>query len=496
MSMKNDWLKNNLQDRLADKPSDFDMDSMWNEIQAKRAPKKDRRIIWIPTILLTAIIGSVLLYQNLRNTNSVSTNEQTAANINTDSALESLKTQQTQQTKVIEAETAQESSATNSDIIKSSVNKPKQSINNRSTNTSIVNELTNNILPIKTASNANSNNHRPEISTQQNLNSYITSPAVSNKTSIMTSPISNSIVKLSEPESIHTHNTESIGIIECSLIPILSHVQLSDYPRYDDLNKRMAAFLPSKSTAPSASKINRLPIRLGFEFTFGESQRTLTSENPDLENWLTVRNVNEEMLDQLSGAFTMRIPLHRGFYLQTGLEYQQYTSKLSTEVYDFSTELIKDTISILVNPQGMVISAMEGDVIRQNSIMTRYTRFQKYRSVGIPLLAGKNFKLSDKGQLSLNAGVLVSLSSFNTGEIQKNALSPDDFGEMETLGYDVNLQWQSSVSAEYHYSISKSTALYGGVMLRNDLTNRANQASDISDKFQSYNLKIGWMKSF
>ena len=53
---------------------------------------------------------------------------------------------------------------------------------------------------------------------------------------------------------------------------------------------------------------------------------------------------------------------------------------------------------------------------------------------------------------------------------------------------------------EYHQKIAKNAEVFLGMNLRRDLNSRTTAGNldeiEISDKFNSYNLKLGWIKSF
>lgn len=498
MSMKNDWLEQNLEDRLGNKSSEFDMDAMWNEIQDKRTPKKDLRVIWIPFLLLGFFITAGLGYYALSSVNKLDTRESAALLSNEVPSQEVPTEDATIKNENIEALNTTEKTTTEIQEI----HQPS------SINTNINQTLTKN----NTYENSNNRNQIIEQTTvAQNSttvaqNSTTTTTAIYRSATINNNNSASSInkihVKLGKPESIQTQKTESRRPIVSSLIPILlSHVQYSDYLRYDEMNMRMAAFSPMKNKVPAKANSNLLTdFQFGLEFTFGVSQRKLTEGNAYDKNWIEARNRNEKMLDQFSGAAFVRMPLSNQFYIHTGLEYQQYTAKLSIDAYDFTSEVIRDTVEILVDHQGMVLSAKEDDILIQNSIMTRYTRFQKYRSFGVPVLIGKNIKLFDKGQLSLNAGAVFSYTALSSGEIQSSALAPDQFISIIDAGYGSKLLMQASLGLEYHQHVAKNAKIFAGLNLRRDLGNRNTSLetdnAEITDKFNSYNLKLGWIKSF
>ncbi|MCB9331651.1 MAG: hypothetical protein H6574_11245 [Lewinellaceae bacterium] len=180
---------------------------------------------------------------------------------------------------------------------------------------------------------------------------------------------------------------------------------------------------------------------VGAQVIFGTNQ-VRRSGMPD---YVAVRNQEEKTLDMFQGGLDVRRQLNRHLFIQTGIQYAQWTdvrrSVQTTESTRPDSNLLLERI---IYPDGSIENVFGPGEVKVLST-TKATRYNRYRHIEVPVVAGLAFPVGSRWQLEAAAGLAIGLVSRHSGSAtigdQTFALDDLPYRNSGTLSATGSIAW-------------------------------------------------------
>lgn len=476
--MKDNWLKDELYRRLSQKEGEADFDMLWQDLDAKRYPKKTRRALWVWGIpfLLLLISSLYVMYDK-----EVSTGDPSIEDLAYVIGQENKKNEDQISTTPTEIEL--EPSLIFEKLQVGKLEPPSDGQPSNSTSTASSRSKNG-----RQEDNENSETTRKDTSTNQYEN-------VLKSDSPQFEAVDKQAIK---KETIHVKdqaNQKSRGLINLFLID--QRISLLDSPiRKKDGLAEMLTLAPQWNS----DHVGKRKHALSISGSYGVMSSHLLSDDSGSSTLFTSeyyeeRNRLEKNQDYFDAALNYKYTFDNNVTLQTGISYQQYTAKYQSTLTEISQNTIQDTIAIYME-NDLIVDAVIGDIVITKTTRTRSTNFIKYRSFRVPFLVGYDLNISENTSLSLATG--VSLGVMLNGN--SRLLNPDplatNYLTMEQSYYEQNLLIESISQLSINRYFYDSWVATVGLKYNRDITNRLGALAGADQKLRSTNFVIGVGKKF
>jgi len=150
----------------------------------------------------------------------------------------------------------------------------------------------------------------------------------------------------------------------------------------------------------------------------------------------------------------------------------------------------ENTVVAEFTGQGMT-NQIRGTAIGSQTSITKYTRYQKYFDLSIPLLIAYNQPIGKGFSLSFAGGINYNFYQLTKGETYESEFSFGTYDNLESLNYKSNGLIEGIAQFGISKEIGKSWSFNAGVAVQQDLNSRLNSSVVASDKFSSRGLYVG-----
>lgn len=233
------------------------------------------------------------------------------------------------------------------------------------------------------------------------------------------------------------------------------------------------------------------PYRTGLYFyadiTTGYNVQMLESASQEFD-LVALRNSKEQNSVSISANLGLGKQWSSGFLLETGLNYDRINIRSDQYNNDIPPRLMI-TIDSVLTPTGWQISrdstyiAHEGD----GKVKNNFTQFN------IPVIFGYETFISDRLSLVAKAGILVNISSRNSGQIQISTgdLVSYDSDNIATSMFKTNLGIAYTGSLHLQTEFTPLLSGYTGVNVNYYPDNFALQANTVKQTYARAGLTVG-----
>lgn len=441
--MKEKWLEDSLYDRLGTKEERVDLDDLWTELESKRFPRKKKRrlLFWwlFPFILLISGMFFTRFYIGDKPKNE----DKLIDTARKEEELIAGSEKQNQEkfllpTKIEKGKIEKDSSA--SQNIKLSQRETGTVKVLKFPETSIAYRTVNQLLSEPTFKE-----HKPN-GPLKAVSKAATNPSLFSEVSSHDTPKNEQKALLSEFTPIKT-------------IPFM----VLDY--YRDLP--LSSFV---------SLVKR-------EKLFSKEFLVLGSYG----NMSIQQEVPEVGLDKYELGVAYRNYFSPSFYIQTGLGLQQYTTRMESEREALKSTTEIDT-AVIIYHQGIIVDVQLDSLSTEHVDTYLDVRYQKFRTLRIPILLGYNYELSERFSINASGGFSFNIINMYNGTFRQ--MDEELIVDNNTFRKIGNIDFISGLSLRMRLSNTWTLNLGGSLNL--DLRNRLNKngSNNESRRFRSINASI------
>ena len=458
--MKENWLKDGLNDKLGDYGSPIDLEDAWKALEANRKPpKKKRKFLgwWFLGTILFISLGGYLF------------NDEYLSSMNT--SLQSEKIEKVNIQNITPNKSSKNQNITFSKEQESYTSSIDKTIHLQS-NKSIVKEERLESIHSKSPKSISPNNNtftQNKYSPKQNSN---TNPILFSEKEelIRPSEYKNSLSK-SIARKISKTSDLSKSEVYLNLLP--EQEKEFDFEIQTDKNKIIQKF-------PKLISPQFLGIESGYGFLSSGSI------------------INEESnLDMVSVSLFYEKYFKQNFYLKTGLTFDQFTNQLTSSNVKSYTEPTENQIIVINYYQDGTIENIYGmsDVAVKEE--TNFNLFNKYRFISIPVIFGWQSPTFKRNSIQIEGGISTSIFGKYSGNIVTNDTN-EILGKLSELDLKKAGILKATYALQWNYSLLKNQnwVIFTKVQGNQHLNNISTSENLNVEKFKSHQLLMGFKYQF
>jgi hypothetical protein len=229
-----------------------------------------------------------------------------------------------------------------------------------------------------------------------------------------------------------------------------------------------------------------LQVGAGF-FTLQHS----TQNNASVENTQFLHA--EQPLEYLTAGASTDIKLSHRWYLQPGLRYSRYTSRLENVFTDYTSTTKQDVTEIIINESGFA-SNVQGSVNGTTTSNIRSKWHSYYHSIDVPITIRYLLVNTHRHKFFIDGGAIFQVWTGSEGGFlsSNGQLKKYDFASnpyrSNKLGYSGGIAWE--------WSISKRGAFYTGLSYDWRSMERSEGSMNIKTSISSYRFNLGYRINF
>jgi hypothetical protein len=449
----------------------IDFEQLWDKLEPNVPQKKRRRpvFIWFWTIGIALVsLGLWFIFDNQK-TNSMATN--------------------IQPNEVVPNNSFPESSSNRSELTNTK-NESSQSINQKGSQT--LNSQNNAIKE------ENKIKNEVPIHINQNKKLSTQSNNIASKNTI--SPNTQKSNVAIETKNLEVENNNKTAIIT----PIASQVQTNitnDLVIAEDENRtnEVVHLLPiigaqiskvdiftSENIKVSSKKNYNVLWQVGAGFFTLQHKNNSLVENPEFLH-------AEQPLEYLTAGAYTDIKLSNRWYLQPGLRYSRYTTRLENVFTDYTSTTKQGITEIIIDESGFA-SHVEGSVAGTTTTNIRSKWYSYYPSIDVPITVRYLVANTYRHKFFIDGGAIVQVWTgskggylSDTGQLQKYDFANNPY-RSNRLGYSGGFAWE--------WSMTRRGALSTGLSYDWRSMERSEGGTNIKTSFSSYRMNLGYRINF
>lgn len=286
------------------------------------------------------------------------------------------------------------------------------------------------------------------------------------------------------PSQVHPNITNDILIVEdenrtnevVHFLPIIS-TQIFRENRFPSENIKVA----------SKKKYNVLwQVGAGFFTLLHTTQNNASDENmPFLQT--------EQPLEYLTAGASTDIKLSGKWYLQPGLRYSRYATRLENVFIDYISTSSQGFTEIIIDESGFV-SNVQGSVNETTTTNTKSKWHSYYHSVDVPITIRYLLANTHKHKFFIDGGAIFQVWTgseggflSSNGQLQKYDFANNPY-RSNRLGYSGGIAWE--------WSINRNGALSTGLSYDWRSMERSEGSMNIKTSISSYRFNLGYRINF
>lgn len=516
--MGEDRLDKFMRDQVFDHKTPADTDQLWAGILAKQEKKEEpkRRFLWLwflgGLLIGGSLIGYFVFTSNESANQIASTNEITS---NTENEADSkLASGQNNNTATIESNATELNSVvpnspkSNTVISKSDVISEKETTTTSATNNRKETE--------ETAINNSTPPSKNELNVQATKNIGKTT-GTPNSATLLNTDLEESSSTLTQAESpissvptVESPNKENTSSLAPAAVSPLAQAELekegtvlsmltlrtlnTSIDLVDPIFKLKKEDFPPIVTVPVPATIipnkKASPFSIGVNMGYGFANNQLKAGNG--ENTAAYKQLREETetTEQvLSAGLDLKYQLKSGLYAKVGLQFEQITDR-----FDYSnvsaTSFFNDTAI-----QSIKYVSIDSTEITRGTNSTRIRIqgreiYNRYRSFDLPLLVGYHSRGENRLSWFAEAGVLVNIGFFASGEIlDTDGETIIDLAESDVLRKNLGLTVTGGLGLSYR--LTKGLSVWASPRVRYGLKNMTTEPELLEQRYLRGALEVG-----
>ncbi len=245
---------------------------------------------------------------------------------------------------------------------------------------------------------------------------------------------------------------------------------------------------PSENIKVASKKNYNILLQVGAGFfTLQHS----TQNNASVENTQFLHA--EQPLEYLTAGASTDIKLSHRWYLQPGLRYSRYTSRLENVFTDYTSTTKQGVTEIIINESGFA-SNVQGSVNGTTTSNIRSKWHSYYHSIDVPITIRYLLVNTHRHKFFIDGGAIFQVWTgseggflSSNGQLQKYDFASNPY-RSNKLGYSGGIAWE--------WSISKRGALYTGLSYDWRSMERSEGSMNIKTSISSYRFNLGYRINF
>lgn len=501
--MDKDKLEDFIRKQVEQHQSPTDPDLLWQKIQAKQAAEKKpkRRFIFFWWLLGGFVLGALTFFGLFQFLDSKELPQQKSLDAIEQPVLD-IKAIETESDKMEEPQTVIEKSV-NTNLLNPSLNIKKSiaaaPMNQVKTDTKqdfkTTKKTDTHLTSTLSATTKNSGVYIPENS-QRLTNNEV---RISENKNPMPHKNNKNINEneVDTKDRLFDKNLVSTNVKTAISLPFLNtsiyFLNLEEKPSFaQDLADKVASIDLEKT---DEERVSKWRTSIGTAFTYGAAFRSLTAKNTADMDYLNTRKETEKSLDATRSNLNIMLQHQNGLYLKSGLEYEQINERFS-----FYTE----TDSVTVNSEQVIAInfLMDGssvETIGEGTTTTTYwherTRYNRYRSVDIPLVVGyQSTAANSRWGWFVEGGAAINIWFNATGEITNADNIPVALEEVDLFKQQTGVRLIGA--AGLTYQLTNQFSFWLSPDIKYHLNSMTNDQNRLDQKYTNLGLRIGMRYHF
>ncbi len=289
----------------------------------------------------------------------------------------------------------------------------------------------------------------------------------------------------------------SLAIVKSELLPITSRMNLLLGPALMDetllaMMKEKRPKLEDKNVEEAKKQEKNWRFSNGAAFTYGKGFRTLSSKDSAPRNYVEIRDSMETTLDAFRVNLDFVMQYKNGLYLKSGLEYGQINERFNAYIEWDSTEVEPDQlVAIYYNIDG-VASDRKGEGEVTTKYWIRKKKFNRYRSIDIPIIVGYQSKRAEDKRLGwfIEGGASVNIWFKPSGEIFSSTDQVLDLKENADL-FKTRTGISLLGAAGLSYKVANKFSLWASPELKYNLQSITSDKNTLDQEYLNVGLRLG-----
>ena len=226
------------------------------------------------------------------------------------------------------------------------------------------------------------------------------------------------------------------------------------------------------SELPKIDRISKRNYWLQIGLGYGPSFYSVKSKNSERQSSVLLRREVEKPLDGFSGELTIGRTFGR-IRVQSGLYTDVLFNKLIHEFEEVRQVVLKDQLIRIEKYEDGTQKLIYGDVLTDEVVKNKYKVFNRFHRISIPLLVGVQQSIGTKYSLTIDGGVHLGISNFQSGylPIQSTSLEYQNIQSFDfrkggllaaqgsaALRYRMNSKWSMGLGVQYIYDLNSRTS--------------------------------------
>lgn len=245
---------------------------------------------------------------------------------------------------------------------------------------------------------------------------------------------------------------------------------------------------PSENIKVASKKNYNILLQVGAGFfTLQHS----TQNNSSGENTQFLHA--EQPLEYLTAGASTDIKLSHRWYLQPGLRYSRYTTRLENVFTDYISTTSQGVTEIIIDESGFA-SNVQGSVNGTTTTNTKSKWHSYYHSIDVPITIRYLLANTHKHKFFIDGGAIFQVWTgseggflSSNGQLQKYDFASNPY-RSNRLGYSGGIAWE--------WSISRCGALSTGLSYDWRSMERSEGGMNIKTSISSYRMNLGYRINF
>ena len=296
-------------------------------------------------------------------------------------------------------------------------------------------------------------------------------------------------LKLIEKSRIYQRNNQVANLIKMTPHAKTGYIIKDEERRFSSFLERMLGM--SRVSATSCPNFNKSfsGLYVFSDVNFGLTSQSLKTQDVNLTSELSNRKLTESNRISSSVSIGLGKQFSSGLIIESGLNYDRITTSFSLENTGITkTEEVVTTITT-ETPNGPVTTVET----TSKDITADFNRINNFSQVNVPVNLGYQISLHDRFSASFKGGILLNLSSRNSGTIlngEENIINYSS-SSIEDSRYKTNLDLSYTTSVNLEGDITKNLGAYLGIRSYYYPSNFNMSSFQIDESYSKHGLTMG-----
>lgn len=206
-------------------------------------------------------------------------------------------------------------------------------------------------------------------------------------------------------------------------------------------------------------------------------------------NYLKKKDSSENIMGSYTAGVRLSKTLGEHFVVKSGIQYSQVNEKFNYTNENEIRFITVVTIRTIIRSPGDTLIIRDTSLVQQQGTRVK-TTYNKYRSLDIPLILGYEWG-GEKLRVSVNAGIILNLQSWQQGETLDTNYIPAAFNSKAGMNFKRNIGLSIYAGLSVIKKVGKNSELFFEPYFRKNLGNMTESTSVFQQKFNTTGISIG-----